>query len=280
MQAKIRARLESKHPTIGEIPLWIIVVGFASLVIIPIINTVLYSVSKGWYYPHLFPPKYTLMWFMRTFMIWRLHETFLNTIIVAAIVTVGSILIAFPAAYILARENIPGENLITVILIMPLFLPGLIYGIPVARVIYKMGLNNTYLGIAIIQCVPILPFVLLMLRGVIASIPISLEEQAATLGANKLQVFRRIIVPLIRPGLMASAAWAIAKSISEFALTFLVAGADTTTLSIVLYSSYDAPGMMPTDNAALTIWLFVPAALFMGLAMKYLKPTEITLKGV
>ena len=192
----------------------------------------------------------------------------------------GSVLVAFPAAYALARRKIPGETFIISALMIPLFLPGLAYGIPTARLLYKLHLNNTHLGIALIQMLPITPYVLLMLRGGIAGIPPALEEQAATLGANKFQVMRRVIFPLVRPGVAAAVAWAMARSISEFALTFLVAGANTLTLPIVLYSSYDAPGMLPTDNAALTVWLLVPTLVFMAFAMRYLKPAVLNKRGL
>lgn len=269
---KIRTR-------IAGIPLWIVVIGFISLVLVPVINTLLFSVSKGWFYPYLLPPDYTLIWFQRTFTVWRLHETLLNTAIVAVLATTGSILISFPAAYALARGKVPRESIIISLLIIPLFLPPLAYGIPAARLFYALHLNNTHLGIALIQMLPITPFVLLMLRGVIAGIPIALEEQAATLGANKLRILRRVIFPLIRPGIAAAAAWAVARSISEFPLTFLVAGAETQTLPVVLFASYAAVGMLPTDTAALTIWLLIPTLIFMAFAMRYLKPTTMALKG-
>ena len=125
----------------------------------------------------------------------------------------------------------------------------------------------------------IIPYVLLNAAEVIAGIPKALEEQAATLGANKFQTLRRVIFPLARPGVAAAAAWAMARSISEFALTSLVAGPRTITLPIVLYSSYDTAGMLPTDNAALTVWLLVPTLAFMSFALRYIKPTTMALKG-
>ena len=125
----------------------------------------------------------------------------------------------------------------------------------------------------------IIPYVLLNAAEVIAGIPKALEEQAATLGANKFQTLRRVIFPLARPGVAAAAAWAMACSISEFALTFLVAGPRTITLPIVLYSSYDTAGMLPTDNVALAVWLLVPTLAFMSFALRYIKPTTMALKG-
>lgn len=275
----LKDKLQRIPEKIAGIPLWILVLGFISLVMLPIINTALFSVARGWFYPHLLPPQYTLLWFRRTLTIWALHETFLNTAIIAVSVMVTSILIAFPAAYILARGKIPWKSLITVVLLIPVILPPLTYGIPVAKTIFEIGLNNTFLGIIAIQLLPILPFVILMLRGVITSVPISLEEQAASLGANKFQVFRRVVFPMIRPGVVAAAAWAIARSVSEFPLTFLVSGPGTTPMSVVLFGAFGATGVLPADNAALTMWLFVPAALFMGLVMRFLKAETITLKG-
>ena len=69
-------RLKGK---VAGIPLWIVVIGFIAFVVIPVVNTIIYAFSMGWYYPHLLPPRYTGRWFVRTFTIWRLHETLLNT---------------------------------------------------------------------------------------------------------------------------------------------------------------------------------------------------------
>ncbi|RLE72790.1 MAG: hypothetical protein DRJ45_01225 [Thermoprotei archaeon] len=271
--------MDKAKERIAGIPFWIVVLGFVTLVIVPVLNTIIYAFSMGWYYPHLLPPRYTVCWFIRTFQVWRLHETLMNTGIIAVLVAIGSISLALPAAYALARLKVPGESFIVSTLIIPLFLPGLAYGIPAARLLYRLHLNNTYLGIALIQMLPITPYVLLMLRGVIAGIPKALEEQAATLGANKFQTLRRVIFPLARPGVAAAAAWAMARSISEFALTSLVAGPRTITLPIVLYSSYDTAGMLPTDNVALAVWLLVPTLAFMSFALRYTKPTTMALKG-
>lgn len=264
---------------IGGIPLWVLVIGFAALVILPIVNMILAATSKGWFAPQLLPKVYTLEWFQRTFEIWELQNTLVNTFIIALLVILGSLLLAMPAAYVLARRDFVGKEVVRVMLLIPLLLPTLTYGISAARILYSVGLNDTHIGIALLQMLPITPYVLLMLTGVIASIPLALEEQAQTLGANRFQVFRRVIIPLLRPGIVAAAAWAFAKSISEFALTFLVFGPQTRTLSVVLYSAYEASGSLPSDNAALTVWLFVPAVLMITFAMRYMRAEAMTLKG-
>lgn len=259
---------------------WLLLLGYVLLVIMPIINTALYSVSKGWFAPHLLPPEYTLRWYQRSWVTGELGKSLANTLKVAVSVVFFTILITFPAAYIMARKKFPAKDLIIIILLMPLLIPPLTYGIPVARVIYTMGLSDTIIGIVIIQILPIAPYVLLILRGVISSTPYSLEEQAVTLGANKLQVFWRVVLPVIRPGIVTASAWAMARSISEFGLTFLVAGARTQTLAITLYGAMGAVGTVPQEDAALTMYLIVPSIVFIGLTMRFMKAETITLKGV
>lgn len=261
------------------IPLWLLLLGHISLVVMPIINMALSATAMGWFAPNLLPPQYTLLWFRRSFEVWELQNTLLNSLIIAAMVVIGSISVAFPAAYVLARRKFPGKDVINVILLIPLLLPGLTYGIPAARIMYQLDLDDTYLSIALLQMLPISPFVLLMLKGVIAGVPISLEEQAQTLGANRFQTFRRVVFPLIRPGIVAASAWAIAKSISEFGLTFLVTGPKTMPLAVVLYSAYNTPGSIPSDNAALTLWLFVPSVILITSTMRFMKAETATLKG-
>ena len=264
---------------IAGIPIWILILGYISLVIMPIINTLLHSFSKGWF-SGVLPAGWTTLWYERTLEVWDLGPCIITTVLVAILVVVFSIALTFPAAYLLARKEFRGKSVVTLLFLLPLLLPPLTYGIPVARIIYFFGLANKVPGIVMIQLLPIAPYVLLMLRGVIGGIPPALEEQAFTLGANRFQVFRKVVFPLIRPGIIAAACWSIAKSISEFGLTFLVAGPGAMPISIVLFSAFQASGTLQTDISALTMWLVIPSFIFIGLTMKFMKAETISMKGI
>ncbi|MEM7445884.1 MAG: ABC transporter permease subunit [Pseudomonadota bacterium] len=262
----------------GGIPLWILVWGWVGLVFLPMINTAMQAFSRGWF-TGLLPQEWTFEFVVRTQLELDMANKLANSVIIAFLVVVISIAIALPAAYGLARFNFRGKAVLSIFLLIPILLPPLTYGISIAQIMIAIGLDNTHLGIALAQAVDVTPFVLLMLRGVITGIPVALEEQAETLGANRIQVFRRVILPMILPGLASAVAWAVAKSFSEVPLTILVFGANTQTLATTLFSNFDSSTSSPSRDAALVLWLFLPSAILLIATMRFMKAETITIKG-
>jgi len=260
------------------IPLWLILWGWIGLVIVPMIGTVIQAFGSEWFTTVL-PQRWTMEWVSATHRELDLLSKLWNSVIIAVLVVVISLSIALPAAYGLARYSFPGKVLLSTFLLIPILLPPLTYGFPVAEIMISVGLSNTHLGIALAQTIDIVPYVLLMLRGVIASIPVALEEQAATLGANRFQVMTQVIVPLILPGIAAAVAWSVAKSFSEVPLTVLVFGANTQTLATVLFANFDSSSSTPGRDAALVLWLFVPSAILLLFTMRLMKAESMSLKG-
>ncbi|MBC6406840.1 MAG: ABC transporter permease subunit [Rhodobacteraceae bacterium] len=260
------------------IPLWLLLWGWIGLVILPMVGTLIQAFGREWF-DTVLPQHFTTEWVAATHRELDLLTKLWNSAIIAILVVVLSLGIALPAAYGLARYDFPGKVALSTFLLIPILLPPLTYGFPVAQIMIAIGLSNTHLGIALAQCIDIVPYVLLMLRGVIAGIPVALEEQAATLGANSLQVVRQVIMPLILPGISAATAWAVAKSFSEVPLTVLVFGANTQTLATVLFANFDSSSSTPGRDAALVLWLFVPSAILLLFTMRMMKAESMSLKG-
>jgi multiple sugar transport system permease protein len=125
----------------------------------------------------------------------------LNSAIVAIVVTVSNLIFASMAGYALARIPFGGSNLIFVGILGTMMIPGIVLLIP-RFIIYRMlGLIDTYAGL--ILPVLVLPFSIFLMRQFFLSIPPELEEAARIDGANRLQLFFRVVLPLARSALIA-----------------------------------------------------------------------------
>lgn len=123
-----------------------------------------------------------------------------NSAIVAVIVTISNLLIASMAGYALARIPFPGRNVLFLIVLGSMMIPGIVLLIP-RFIIYRMlSLIDSYAGL--ILPVLVLPFSIFLMRQFFESIPTELEEAARIDGANRLQMFFQVVLPLVSPALV------------------------------------------------------------------------------
>ena len=147
------------------------------------------------------------------------------------LIVVGlSIAIGVPAAYALARRSFRGKQLVTLLFILPLIIPPITYGIPMATVMYQAHLGGTLYGVILSNLVPALPFVILVMTPFIEQIDPTLESAARVFGANTLRIFWHVLIPLLMPGILAASLLVLVRTIAMFELTFLTAGPDSQTL--------------------------------------------------
>ena len=152
-----------------------------------------------------------------------LPRNFLNSLIVSSATVLGSLVVGSMAAFRFARGNFPGKNVILLVFVATIMVPGLSNIIPLYIIMREMNLLNTYLSLILVYIAGDMPLTVWLLKGFIEGIPKELDESAFIDGATKFQVFRHIILPLIGPGLSAAAVIAFVSSWNEFllALTFI-----------------------------------------------------------
>jgi putative spermidine/putrescine transport system permease protein len=109
-----------------------------------------------------------------------------------------SLLIGVPAAYTLARRNFVGKRALMLLFLLPLMVPPITYGIPLATVLYKFHLAGTIYGVILANLIPPAPFVILVMTPFIEQIDPNLESAARVFGARTGSVFRHVLVPLAR----------------------------------------------------------------------------------
>jgi putative spermidine/putrescine transport system permease protein len=195
---------------------------------------------------------------------------------VAVIVVVVSALIGVPAAYALARRNFPGKRLVTVLFLLPILIPPITYGIPLATVLYKVQLAGSISGVILANLVPTVPFVVLIMIPFIEQIDPKIEAAARMCGASTLTIFLRILGPLMIPGILAAAILVLVRTVGMFELTFLTSGPSSQTIVVVLYDAVFGAGIRaPQEVDAMAVIYTASMMLLLVIALRFVNPTQL-----
>lgn len=224
------------------------------------------SVAGTWFRGWL-PDSWSLQWYRYAFEDLDLARVLTTTAVVCVTVTAIALIVGTPAAYALARVRWPGRPLVMTILVLPLLVPDITYGLPLATLLLTFHLSPWLPGVIVADLVPALPFVVLILTPFFEQIDPSLEGAARVLGSSPRQVFARVLAPLAAPGVLAAGLLVLVRTLALFELTFLTSGAATQTLIVALYAAVFGAGMRPeqaidamaTIYMATTLVLLVPA---------------------
>jgi molybdate transport system permease protein len=148
-----------------------------------------------------------------------------------------SLVLGVPLAWVLARSTMPGLRLLRALVTLPLVLPPVVGGVALLLVLGRRGVVGQLLdqwfgitipfttsAVVIAETFVALPFLVIAVEGAFRSADQGYDEAAATLGASRLTVFRRVTLPLIRPALVAGAVLCWARALGEFGATITFAG--------------------------------------------------------
>ena len=190
-----------------------------------------------------------------------------NSIIVAVLTMVLSIGLGAPAGYALSRFEFPGKEVFRTLVVMTRAFPLPLLALPLAVLFIRTGLDDTAIGLAIVHTVLAIPFAVLITFSLFAGIPIELEEAAWTLGCNRWQAFRKVVLPLVLPGIAASAVFAFTISWNEvFAAAVLTIENRTLPAFLVQNLNVSPLHLKFAGGAAMVI----PALIFIFAVRKYL----------
>ena len=222
------------------------------------------------------PSGWTTRWYSAAWAEFQLDEVLLVTMEIVFIVVALSIVIGVPAAYALARRDFPGKKAVLLLFLLPLLVPSITYGIPLATVLYQARLAGTMNGVIVANLVPTVPFVVLVMTPYIEQIDPRLEAAARVFGAGTFRVFRHVLVPLLAPGILAAALLVLVRTIAMFELTFLTAEPDSQTLVVVLYYSVFAAGVRATQSVdAMAVTYMVTTLIWLLIALRFVNPTQL-----
>jgi len=258
--------------------LYLFVLGFA-LNLAGIVGHVLVSAfAKRWFGTPL-PTAFTTEWFAYAWTNFELSRVLAVTVFVALSVVALALLLGFPAAYVLARRSFRGKGLLLLLYFLPLLVPQMTYGIPLATTLYRYAVGGTVAGVILANLVPMVPLAIFVLLPFFEQISVNLEWGAATLGANRFEVFRRILLPLTVPGLLTAGVLILVNTVSNFELTFLVSGAGSQTLVVALFYNVFAGGVRPVYSVdAMALMYMATVMVLLLIALRFVRPTQMVFR--
>ena len=162
-----------------------------------------------------------------------------NSLVIAAGSTAMSLILGVPAAYGIARYH---QTRLGVAMLAARMAPGIAFLIPWFIVFSKLHMVDTYPAVMLTHMVVVLPLVIWVLVGFFEDLPRELEESGLIDGCGVLGVFRRIALPLARPGIVATAILGVIASWNNFIFSLVIAGNSTRTLPVAIFNfvSYDS----------------------------------------
>jgi putative spermidine/putrescine transport system permease protein len=199
--------------------------------------------------------------------------------VVFAVVILSGIL-GVTAAYAMARRDFPGKKFVLLIFLLPLLVPPITFGIPLATVLYKFGVGGTFWGVVLANLVPTVPFVILVMIPFIEQIDPKVEAAARVFGAGTFKLFIHVLLPMLLPGVLAAMLLVLVRTVAMFELTFLTAGPTSQTLVVALYYSVFAAGVRSVQSIdAMAVIYMVTSLVWLLLALRFVNPTQIVARN-
>ncbi len=250
---------------------------FVLFITLPLVMILLEAFGADWFGMRLLPATWTLRWFGWAAATVDLGQVLWNTMLIAMLATIFSLMLAIPAGWAIARHRLPLHGLLIGLILFPRMIPEITFALGVAKLFYMLHLANTRAGIALAHVILAAPFAVLVLTSTFEGMDERLIEAGGVLGCGPVQLFRRVIVPLALPGIVAAALFSFLSSYNDFVLTLMVYGADTVTLPVQTYLSI---GNGYTSVAsAISVVLLVPSLVFLLVLMRMVRP-ETMLGGM
>ena len=272
-------RTESVASRIWVWAVWLLV-GFFIVNLLALIATVVVnSFSTRWFTTWL-PVGFTVKWYVSAWEEFQLPDILAATFEVVGAVVLLSGLIGVPAAYAMARREFPGKKFVMLLFLLPMLVPPITFGIPLATVLYKAGMAGSASGVILANLVPTVPFVILVMIPFIQQIDPRVEQAARVFGAGTFRMFTNVLVPLLTPGILAALLLVLVRTIAMFELTFLTAGPSNQTLVVALYYAVFAAGVRAGQSVdAMAVVYMVTTLAWLLLALRFVNPTQIVTRA-
>lgn len=246
-------------------------VNLAGVVGVPLVN----SFGTRWFTSWL-PEGWTTHWYGDAWKEFNLGQVFQTTLLVSLLVVVISVLVGVPAAYALARRDFPGKRPVLLLFLLPILVPPITYGIPLATVLYKFQLAGSFTGVVLANLVPSVPFVVLTMTPFIEQIDPRIEAAARMCGARTHAVFLRVLTPLLLPGILAACVLVLVRTVGMFELTFLTAGPDSQTLVVALYYAAFSAGIRTQQSIdSMAVLYTLSMLVLLVVALRFINPTQL-----
>lgn len=204
-----------------------------------------------------------------------LLQSVVNSLIVAGTATVLSTVIGTLFALAVSRGSFPGKRLFDPLFYLPVIIPDITQGVALAvffNVVFELvqrffgvRLVSGFATIIIAHVAFSIAYVAVVVRARLATMDPTLEEAARDLGANNLQAFWHVTLPILTPGVLAGALLAFTISLDDFVVTFFTSGVGTTTLPLFVYGLLKQ--RVPPEINAISTLMMVASSLLVALSL-------------
>lgn len=239
----------------------------------PFIWTLL-SVTKPLNVAFANPPKFIYQPTMQAFIsLWQgtdFYRYLINTTIIAVICTVVALVIGIPAAYALSRY--PGWVSAALLVLALVFraLPRPAVVLPLYELTKNIGIYDSIWAISIALIAINQPFSIWLLRNFFAEIPKELDEAALMDGCNRFQTLRRVLIPIMGPGILTAGIFIFLFAFQEYFAAVILTDVDSKTVPVFIATQLGQTLPMLQQAGAATVLLTLPVVAIAFLAQKYL----------
>ncbi|MFN2427703.1 MAG: ABC transporter permease [Candidatus Binatia bacterium] len=195
--------------------------------------------------------------------LWRdavLVRSLQNSLYVATVTTVLSVVLGTAGAWLLHRYDFRGARLWRTLFYVPMLVPEVILGVSLLILFVAIHLELGFSSVIISHVTFCFPFVLVAVQVRLAGLDPSLEEAAMDLGATPSAAFRQVIVPYLMPAIVAGALMTFSLSLDELIVTYFTASAGSRTLPLEIFGRVKK-GLDPSLNAVSTVFILLTALL-------------------
>ncbi|MBI3965380.1 MAG: ABC transporter permease [Chloroflexi bacterium] len=204
----------------------------------PIVIVLIASLTEAEYVT--FPPiGLSLRWYGE---IWN-HQEFVRSaglsIGLATITALSAGLIAILAAYGLVRYRFPGRDLLSALFLSPLTLPAVVLGVALLQFYSRLGWIGNPISLFLGHLLVATPYALRLVMASLTGFDHRLELAALNLGASRIQAFRRVVLPLIAPGVVSGVAFAFIVSFDDLVVSLFLSSPTLVTLPVRIYTYID-----------------------------------------
>jgi len=258
---------------------WIATIVASTLVFIflmaPILAIVPLSFSSSTYLTYPLP-GFSLRWYEEFLNSARWMNSLKNSFIIGISSAMLSMALGTLASLGLAQWKSKWKPLILAVVLSPMVVPVVITAVGVYFFFAPLGLTGNYLGLILVHTALATPFVVITVSATLQSFDMTLARAAASLGAPPLLTFRKVILPLILPGLASGALFAFATSFDEVVTVLFLAGPEQRTLPREMFSGI-RENISPTITAVAVVLTVI--SVFMLSTLEILRRRNERLKG-
>jgi len=232
------------------------VIAFAVYAFILVPTLIVIPISFGGSGELTFPPRvWSLELYGQLFSSSSWMGPILQSLKVAGLTMIVSVLIGVPASYGLVRFDFPGKRLVMLLLMSPILVPVIVISLGLYLYLSRLHLVGTTAGLVVSHVAYVTPFMMMTVMAGVKKLDPALEFATTIMGANRRTVFFKVVLPQLRPSIFAGALFAFLVSFDEVVIAWFLTSPTTTTLPVKMYSSiqWDISPVIAAVSALLTM---------------------------